>query len=80
MPSAADRLSTGEREVFCTRADCAHRGLTYAGLEVGRPLGKGEEWHRCMADIVILDRRPRFGKTCAGFAKRGPGSSDEAAT
>lgn len=80
MPSAADRLSTGEREVFCTRADCAHRGELVSAVALRTPESDYHHWYRCVADILIMDRRAKCGKTCARFAKRGPGASDEAAT
>jgi hypothetical protein len=66
--------SKGERVVFCTRADCAHRTDAVAG-QVGF-LPSGHVWYLCEAGVLVMDRRAKFGNTCARFNQRG----DKAAT
>jgi len=70
--------SKGERVVFCTRADCAHRGDEVAG-QVGF-LPSGDTWYVCEADVLVMDRREKFGNTCARFNERQSEGTEKAAT
>ena len=66
--------STGDRVVFCSKSDCA-----FAGDEKTRSLEpvlttdrRTTAYFECEADIIILDRRIKFGKVCARYARKTP--------
>lgn len=65
-----ERASTGERVVYCTRVDCAFAGDAIPTTMIQLPPFTGRAWYVCEAEIVVLDRRVKFGKTCGRFAKK----------
>lgn len=65
------RASTGDRHVLCARKDCAFTG-DMVSEETVRALGPPLlTYYVCEAEIVVLDRRVKFGKTCGRYARRG---------
>ena len=65
-----DHVSTGERVVFCTKTDCAFSGdMVPLSLNKYQPL-TARNWYVCEAEIVVLDRRVKYQKTCGRFAKK----------
>lgn len=68
-----ERPSTGDRVVYCTRVDCAFRDELIPSTMIELPTFAGRHWYVCVADILVMDRRARVGKTCGRYAKRGPG-------
>ena len=71
MPKIRQQASTGERVVFCSRQDCAHSGDPVPSAYVAATGAARVAYFVCEADIVILDRRAKFGKVCAALAKKG---------
>lgn len=72
----APHVSSGERVVLCTKKECAFVGDMLAEELVkgmGFPLG---QYYVCEAEIIVLDRSARTGKTCGRFAKKCGGRGD----
>lgn len=65
-----ERPSSGERQVYCSRVDCAFAGDAIPTAMIQLPAFTGRAWYVCEAEIVVLDRREKFGKTCGRFAKK----------
>ena len=65
-----DHVSTGERVVYCTRVDCAFVGDAIPVAMIQLPEFTGRHWYVCEAEIVVLDRRAKYRKTCGRFAKK----------
>jgi len=70
MSPRAPQPSAGERIIFCTRDDCAHAGGLAPIDALQDPTEPGPHYYICQADCLVMDRRERFGKPCAAFAKR----------
>lgn len=65
-----DHVSTGERVVLCNRKECAFSGDAVKPSWQEHPVPAGVSFYFCEAEIVVLDRRAAFRKTCGRFAKK----------
>ncbi len=70
--------SKGERIVVCNREDCAHRGDLVPDVVAREACQSGGPWYWCLAGVLVMDRRIKFGNTCARYNQRKPTSGEGA--
>jgi len=71
MSTRPEQPSTGERVVLCSRPDCAFSG-DEVPWGIAKPIPKPAlPLFLCEADVIVLDRRAKFRKTCGRFARKG---------
>ncbi|GAH48014.1 unnamed protein product [marine sediment metagenome] len=66
-------VSRGDRVVFCSKPDCAHSGDEVQGEHTLGCNSVSVPMFVCVADVVVLDRRVKFGKICGAYAQRQAG-------